>query len=143
MKNLSSLISGSGAGFEHRKRPFTKRGKRSLTQQQSLDGSGERSLVDSWSYQFDISGTRIRQESIKIKQKNYLFPFFQISTREEISDLLSMEDHIDLIIPRGSNELVRNIQNQSQHIPVLGHAEGVCHVYVDRECNQQVALKIG
>lgn len=67
----------------------------------------------------------------------------QISTREEISDLLSMEDHIDLIIPRGSNELVRNIQNQSQHIPVLGHAEGVCHVYVDRECNQEVALKIG
>ncbi|KAK6638605.1 hypothetical protein RUM43_006872 [Polyplax serrata] len=65
-----------------------------------------------------------------------------VSTREEISDLLSMEDHIDLIIPRGSSELVRNIQEQSQHIPVLGHAEGICHVYVDRECNQQLALKI-
>ncbi|EEB13390.1 delta 1-pyrroline-5-carboxylate synthetase, putative [Pediculus humanus corporis] len=65
-----------------------------------------------------------------------------VSTREEISDLLSMEDHIDLIIPRGSSELVRSIQNQSQHIPVLGHAEGICHVYVDRECNPQVALRI-
>lgn len=47
-----------------------------------------------------------------------------VSTREEISDLLSMEKHIDLIIPRGSSDLVRSIQKQSQHIPVLGHAEG-------------------
>lgn len=54
-----------------------------------------------------------------------------------------MESHIDLIIPRGSNELVKSIQNQSQHIPVLGHAEGICHVFVDRECNPEVALKIG
>ncbi|XP_018328804.1 delta-1-pyrroline-5-carboxylate synthase [Agrilus planipennis] len=65
-----------------------------------------------------------------------------VSTREEISDLLSMEQHIDLIIPRGSNELVRNIQQQCQHIPVLGHAEGVCHVYVDRDADLNKALKI-
>lgn len=65
-----------------------------------------------------------------------------ISTREEISDLLSMEKHIDLIIPRGSSELVRNIQTQSQHIPVLGHAEGICHVYVDKEADLQKALRI-
>ncbi|KAL0269857.1 UNVERIFIED_CONTAM: hypothetical protein PYX00_007452 [Menopon gallinae] len=65
-----------------------------------------------------------------------------VSTREEISDLLSMEDHIDLIIPRGSSELVRSIQEQSQHIPVLGHAEGVCHVYVDKDCDYAKALKI-
>jgi delta-1-pyrroline-5-carboxylate synthetase len=65
-----------------------------------------------------------------------------VSTREEISDLLSMEKHIDLIIPRGSSELVRTIQNQSQRIPVLGHAEGICHVYVDREADLDKALKI-
>ncbi|KAI5646056.1 amino acid kinase family domain-containing protein [Phthorimaea operculella] len=65
-----------------------------------------------------------------------------VSTREEISDLLSMEKHIDLIIPRGSSELVRNIQKQSQHIPVLGHAEGICHVYVDKEADPAKALKI-
>lgn len=66
-----------------------------------------------------------------------------VSTREEISDLLSMEGHIDLIVPRGSSELVRSIQEQSQHIPVLGHAEGVCHVYVDKDCDFAKALKIG
>lgn len=65
-----------------------------------------------------------------------------VSTREEVSDLLSMEKHIDLIIPRGSSELVRNIQDQSQRIPVLGHAEGICHVYVDREADLQKAIKI-
>lgn len=65
-----------------------------------------------------------------------------VSTREEISDLLSMEKHIDLIIPRGSSELVRNIQKQSQHIPVLGHAEGICHVYLDKDCDPAKALKI-
>ncbi|KAF6199209.1 hypothetical protein GE061_007234 [Apolygus lucorum] len=65
-----------------------------------------------------------------------------ISTREEIADLLSLEKHIDLIIPRGSSELVRSIQEQSQHIPVLGHAEGVCHVYVDNDADLRKALKI-
>lgn len=53
-----------------------------------------------------------------------------------------MEDHIDLIIPRGSSELVRTIQEQSVHIPVLGHAEGVCHVFVDKEADLRKALKI-
>lgn len=65
-----------------------------------------------------------------------------VSTREEISDLLAMEKHIDLIIPRGSSELVRNIQKQSQHIPVLGHAEGICHVYLDKDADPAKAVKI-
>jgi len=66
-----------------------------------------------------------------------------VSTREEISDLLTLDKHIDLIIPRGSNELVRSIQKQSQHIPVMGHAEGVCHVYVDKDADPNKALRIG
>lgn len=65
-----------------------------------------------------------------------------VSTREDISDLLTMDQYIDLVIPRGSGELVRSIQQQSRHIPVLGHAEGVCHVYVDNEADFQQALKI-
>ncbi|CAH4033971.1 delta-1-pyrroline-5-carboxylate synthase isoform X1 [Pieris brassicae] len=65
-----------------------------------------------------------------------------VSTREEISDLLAMEKHIDLIIPRGSSDLVRSIQKQSQHIPVLGHAEGICHVYLDKDADPSKAVKV-
>lgn len=65
-----------------------------------------------------------------------------VSTREEIESLLEMNEYIDLIIPRGSNELVSMIQKQSQGIPVLGHSEGVCHVYIDRNIDQDMALDI-
>ena len=67
-----------------------------------------------------------------------------LNTREEINDLLELDSkYIDLIIPRGSNELVRNIQKKSRSIPVLGHAEGICHVFVDNDADPEVALKVG
>lgn len=55
---------------------------------------------------------------------------------------MTMDQYIDLVIPRGSGELVRSIQQQSKNIPVLGHAEGICHVYVDNEADHDRALKI-
>ena len=64
-----------------------------------------------------------------------------VSTREEIADLLKMDDLIDLVIPRGSNEMVRSIQ-QSTKIPVLGHADGVCHVYIDEFADVDKAVRI-
>ena len=67
-----------------------------------------------------------------------------LNTREEISDLLELDSkYIDLIIPRGSNELVKNIQQNSKSIPVMGHAEGICHVFIDKEADPEVALKVG
>ena len=66
-----------------------------------------------------------------------------MSKREDIEDLLHLNEYIDLVIPRGSSELVRTIQQQSQGIPVLGHNEGVCHVYVDEQVDPDVAIKIG
>jgi glutamate-5-semialdehyde dehydrogenase len=64
-----------------------------------------------------------------------------VSTREEIAELLKMDDLINLVIPRGSNEMVRSIQ-QSTKIPVLGHADGVCHVYIDESADPDKAVRI-
>lgn len=65
-----------------------------------------------------------------------------VSSREAIGDLLKMDQMVDLVIPRGSSELVRTIKEQSKMIPVLGHAEGVCHVYVDVDADPEKALDI-
>jgi delta-1-pyrroline-5-carboxylate synthetase len=65
-----------------------------------------------------------------------------VSTREGISDLLKMDQYIDLIIPRGSSDLVRSIKERSKMIPVLGHSEGICHVYIDNTADKDMAFRI-
>ncbi len=64
-----------------------------------------------------------------------------LESREEVSTLLKRNDLIDLMIPRGSNDLVRYIQENTS-IPVLGHADGVCHLYVDKSANQEMAIAL-
>ncbi|KAG9453091.1 hypothetical protein H6P81_005995 [Aristolochia fimbriata] len=64
-----------------------------------------------------------------------------VTSREEIPDLLKLDDVIDLVIPRGSNKLVSQIK-ESTKIPVLGHADGICHIYVDKSANMEKARKI-
>jgi glutamate-5-semialdehyde dehydrogenase len=62
-------------------------------------------------------------------------------SRAEISELLSFYEYIDLIIPRGSNEFVRYIMDNSE-IPVMGHADGICHIYVDKAADLEKAVPI-
>jgi glutamate-5-semialdehyde dehydrogenase len=64
-----------------------------------------------------------------------------LETRGDVRDMLELDDHIDLIIPRGSNAFVRHIMDNTT-IPVLGHAEGICHVYVDRAADLEMAIKL-
>ncbi|KAG8931435.1 hypothetical protein FRC02_002713 [Tulasnella sp. 418] len=64
-----------------------------------------------------------------------------VQTREEIASLLDQDRYIDLVIPRGSNALVRSIQRASK-IPVMGHADGICCVYVDKDADLEKAKRI-
>ena len=64
-----------------------------------------------------------------------------LTTREEVGAMLAMDEYIDLIIPRGSNAFVRYIMDNSR-IPVLGHSDGVCHVYLDAACDAQMAARV-
>ena len=64
-----------------------------------------------------------------------------LTSRKDSMAMLNLEKYINLIIPRGSNELVKFIQENTR-IPVLGHADGVCHLYIDSEANLDIALKV-
>ncbi|KAL6519441.1 Delta-1-pyrroline-5-carboxylate synthase [Orobanche gracilis] len=64
-----------------------------------------------------------------------------VTSKEDIPDLLKLDDVIDLVIPRGSNRLVSQIKSQTK-IPVLGHSDGICHVYVDKSANMEMARHI-
>ena len=61
--------------------------------------------------------------------------------RERAAELLQLHCLVDLVIPRGSSSLVRYVQANT-HIPVLGHAEGICHIYVDRHFDPDLALRV-
>lgn len=65
----------------------------------------------------------------------------QAEQHNEIDELLECHDTVDLLIPRGSNAFVQYIMNHT-NIPVLGHADGVCHIYVDKEYDKETAIPL-
>ncbi len=64
-----------------------------------------------------------------------------LETRDDVNDMLSQDESIDLIIPRGSNAFVKYIMEHTT-IPVMGHAEGLCHTYVDASADVDMAVKV-
>ncbi len=64
-----------------------------------------------------------------------------LETREDVNEMLKMDEYIHLIIPRGSNEFVKYIMEHSS-IPVLGHADGICHCYIDKYADIDKAVRI-
>ncbi len=64
-----------------------------------------------------------------------------VFSRDDIKALLELDEYVDLIIPRGSNKLVKYIQENTK-IPVLGHASGICHIFVDESAKVDLAKKV-
>ena len=64
-----------------------------------------------------------------------------VFSRDDIKALLELDEYVDLIIPRGSNKLVKYIQENTK-IPVLGHASGICHIFVDKSAKVDLAKKV-
>lgn len=69
------------------------------------------------------------------------YALHQATLHNEIDELLACEKDVDLLIPRGSNQFVQYIMNNTK-IPVMGHADGVCHIYVDKDADMEKALPI-
>jgi len=67
--------------------------------------------------------------------------FQLLEKREDVTEMLKLDKYIDLIIPRGSNDFVRFVQSNTK-IPVLGHADGICHAYVDKKYDEKKALDV-
>ena len=86
-----------------------------VLQQAILEGSRAAGLPDNWSH--------------------------LLHTRQDVDEMLKLDDCIDLIIPRGSNAFVHHIM-QNSAIPVLGHSEGICHVFVDQSADLNEAVRI-
>ncbi len=64
-----------------------------------------------------------------------------LETRQDVTQMLGLDEHIDLLIPRGSNRFVRYIMDNT-NIPVLGHADGICHLYVHADADLDMAVNI-
>jgi len=87
---------------------------------------------------------RVIVENIRAALRSQSIPealVTNIQQRAEVRELLKLDDLIDLVIPRGGYDLVRYVQSNTR-IPVLGHSEGVCHIYVDAAADFDMALNI-
>ncbi|KAF2157461.1 gamma-glutamyl phosphate reductase [Myriangium duriaei CBS 260.36] len=77
-----------------------------------------------------LSNTQVPNDSIQL-----------VTTRDAVDPLLQLSEYIDLVIPRGSNDLVRHCQKIA-HMPVLGHADGLCHLYVHPDADPEMAVNV-
>jgi glutamate-5-semialdehyde dehydrogenase len=64
-----------------------------------------------------------------------------LTSREETAEMLKMKEYVDLIIPRGSNEFVQHVMSNTD-IAVLGHADGICHIFVDKAADMDLAVEV-
>ena len=83
----------------------------------------------------------ILQKSAKDFGLDQAIQFVDITDRQAVQSMIAKHELIDLIVPRGSNEFIRYIMQNSE-IPVVGHADGVCHVFIDQNADLEMATEI-
>jgi glutamate-5-semialdehyde dehydrogenase len=81
------------------------------------------------------------QNALKTVERYPKYSINQVFSHEDVANMLEMNDYIDLIIPRGGNALVKFIQANTK-IPVLGHADGICHIFTDETADLNMAKDI-
>lgn len=77
-----------------------------------------------------LASTEVPNDSIQL-----------VATRDVVDSLLELSQYIDLVIPRGSSDLVRHCQRKA-HMPVMGHADGLCNVYIHSDADQDMAINV-
>ena len=83
----------------------------------------------------------ILQKSAKDFGLDQAIQFVNITDRQAVQSMIAKHELIDLIVPRGSNEFIRYIMKNSE-IPVVGHADGICHVFIDQNADLEMATEI-
>ena len=86
-------------------------------------------------------GQILRKVLVKVGSPQEAIQIFPHTEREAIREMLQLDDEIDLIIPRGGEELIRFVTNHSK-IPVIKHYKGVCHIFVDETADLDMATRV-
>jgi glutamate-5-semialdehyde dehydrogenase len=130
--NIASLAikSGNAAILKGLRRPFQVKLKTSLTDLIGGKESSQSFIAISRVISETLLGTDVPNNAIQL-----------VTSRDVIPQLLSLDQYIDLVIPRGSNELVRYIKSSTK-IPVLGHADGLCSIYLERSAEVDMAVRV-
>lgn len=133
---ISCPIGVLGIIFEARPDVITQISALAIKSSNALILKGGKEAINTNKVTFEIITNALQQ--VKEFPKNAIS---QVFSREDVAKMLDMKDYIDLIIPRGGNSLVKFIQDNTK-IPVLGHADGVCHIFVDETADLKMATDI-
>lgn len=129
LKKVSCPIGVIGVIFEARPDVIAQISSLSIKSANSVLLKGGKEAVNTNTEIFNIINDTLK--SIEGFPKNSINLLF---TREDVAKMLDMNEYIDLIIPRGGNSLVKFIQSNTK-IPVLGHSDGICHIYIDKDAD--------
>ena len=88
-----------------------------------------------------VIGQILRKVLVKMGLPKEAIQIFHHTEREAVQEMLQLEEEIDLIIPRGGEELIRFVTNHSK-IPVIKHYKGVCHIFVDETADLEMATRV-